>query len=54
MILPTQSQKGADLKAFVNWAITSGQQYGSKLLFVTIPSYVVARDKEVLKRVSAS
>lgn len=54
VILPTQSQKGADLKAFVNWAITSGQQYGGKLLFVTIPSYVVARDKAVLKRVSAS
>jgi phosphate transport system substrate-binding protein len=54
VILPTQSQKGADLKAFVSWAITSGQSYGGKLLFVTIPSYVVARDKQVLKRVSAS
>ena len=54
VILPLQSSKGTALKAFVNWAITGGQQYGTKLLFVPIPSYVLARDKAVLKRVSSS
>jgi phosphate transport system substrate-binding protein len=54
VILPTQSSKGAALKAFVNWAITGGQQYGGKLLFVPLPDYVIAKDKSILKRVSAT
>ena len=54
VILPLQSSKGAALKAFVNWAITGGQAYGGKLLFVTLPTYVVARDKAILKKVSAT
>jgi phosphate transport system substrate-binding protein len=54
VILPTQSSKGAALKAFVNWAIAGGQQYGGKLLFVPLPDYVVAKDKTILKRVSAT
>ncbi len=54
VILPLQSSKAAALKAFVTWAITSGQPLGKKLLFVPIPSYVLARDKVVLKRISSS
>jgi phosphate transport system substrate-binding protein len=54
VILPLQSSKGAALKAFVNWAITGGQQYGTKLLFVPIPDYVLAKDKTILKKVSAT
>jgi phosphate transport system substrate-binding protein len=54
VILPLQSSKGATLKAFVNWAITRGQAYGGKLLFVPLPAYVVAKDKTILKKVSAT
>jgi phosphate transport system substrate-binding protein len=51
VILPTKTAKAASLKQFVTWAITDGQQYGKRLLFVKLPSYVVARDKAQLKRV---
>ena len=54
MILPLQSSKGAALKAFVNWAITGGQAYGGRLLFVTLPAYVVAKDRAILRKVSAT
>ena len=54
MILPLQTSKAAALKAFVNWAITSGQPLGKKLLFVPIPSYVLSRDKAILKRINAT
>ncbi len=51
VLLRTESQKAADVKAFVNWAVTDGQKFGPKLLFYPIPSYVVTRAKTVLKRV---
>jgi phosphate transport system substrate-binding protein len=36
------------LKAFIGWAITSGQAYGSKLDFAPLPAGVVAADKSTL------
>ena len=32
--------KAAELKRFVNWALTKGQAYGPKLLFSPIPKVV--------------
>ena len=40
VILPLQSSKAAALKAFVNWAITSGQPLGRSSSSCRIPSYV--------------
>jgi hypothetical protein len=39
------------LKAFVTWAVTSGQQFGPPLIFQPVPAYVVNRVKAQLKRV---
>jgi phosphate transport system substrate-binding protein len=41
VIIPKQSSKAADLKRFVNWALTKGQTDGPKLLFVPIPKVVL-------------
>jgi phosphate transport system substrate-binding protein len=51
VILPLQSSKAAQLKAFVTWAVTSGQTFGPKLIFQPVPTYVVTRVKAQLKRV---
>jgi phosphate transport system substrate-binding protein len=51
VILPLQSSKAAPLKAFVTWAVTTGQQYGPRLIFQPVPAYVVSRVKAQLKRV---
>jgi phosphate transport system substrate-binding protein len=52
VILPLKTSRAAALKQFVTWAITDGQQYGPKLLFVPLPKYVLDRDKAQLKRVT--
>jgi phosphate transport system substrate-binding protein len=41
VIIPKQTSKAADLKKFVNWALTKGQADGPKLLFVPIPKVVL-------------
>jgi hypothetical protein len=46
-----QSGKAAQLKSFVTWAVTAGQQYGPKLIFQPVPAYVVNRAKAQLRRV---
>jgi phosphate transport system substrate-binding protein len=51
VILRIQSDKANLLKPFVNWALTSGQQYGPPLIFQPIPKYVVTRGKATLKKV---
>ena len=51
VLLPLQSPKAAPLKAFVNWAITTGQRFGPKLIFQPVPAYVVTRVKSQLARV---
>ncbi len=54
VIVPRSSPKADAIKQFVNWAITTGQQYGPRLIFVPLPSYVVAKDKVLLKSIKAS
>jgi phosphate transport system substrate-binding protein len=51
VILPLQSSKAAELKAFVTWAVTTGQRFGPKLIFQPVPTYVVTRVKAQLRRV---
>jgi phosphate transport system substrate-binding protein len=41
IIIPKQTAKAAELKRFVNWALTKGQADGPKLLFVPIPKVVL-------------
>ena len=42
VIVPTRSSKAADLRKFVYWAVTRGQQFGPKLLFQPLPKPVQA------------
>jgi phosphate transport system substrate-binding protein len=43
VIVPLQTSKAADLKQFINWAVTKGQKYGLQpgLLFLPLPQVVV-------------
>jgi phosphate transport system substrate-binding protein len=51
VILPLQTSKAADLKRFVTWAVTKGQPFGAKLLFVALPKPVQAAAKRTISRV---
>jgi len=51
VILPLQTGKAAELKKFVNWALTKGQVYGPKLRFVQLPTIVQTAAKKTLGRV---
>src|SRR5256714_12500338 len=50
-IVPVKTKKAKDLKKFISWAITKGQSFGPKLLFVPIPKPVLLRDKQTLNKV---
>jgi phosphate transport system substrate-binding protein len=48
VIAPKQSKSpsvATALSAFINWAVTTGQQYGPKLDFAPLPSAVVSADQ---------
>ena len=50
VIVPEQSTKAADMKKFLFWAVTKGQTFGPKLLFVPIPKNVrVVAEKTITK-----
>jgi len=53
VIIPLKTSKAADLRAFVAWAITTGQTYGPKLKFVPIPKVVRQADVKSLKRIKS-
>ena len=40
VIIPQKTSKAPELKKFVDWALTKGQSYGPKLLFVQLPNAV--------------
>jgi len=54
VILPTRSEKAAELRKLVFWALTQGQQqrYTAKLLFVPIPKPVLVSAEKTLKSLS--
>jgi len=51
VILPTKTDKAAELRKFVFWTLTQGQAYGPKLLFVPIPKPVLVAAEKTLKQV---
>ena len=53
VILPTSSPKAAELRKFVFYALTQGQKFGPKLLFVPIPKPVLVAAEKTLKQVKA-
>jgi phosphate transport system substrate-binding protein len=48
VIIPKQSPKAADLKRFVNWALTKGQADGPKLLFAPLPKVVLKASQKTI------
>ena len=53
IILPLKSSKAAELRKLIFWALTQGQkaQYTAKLLFVPVPTKVLAAAEKTLKTV---
>ncbi len=50
-IVPLKSSKAPELKKFIDWALTKGQSYGPKLLFVPLPDNVKKASRRTLARV---
>jgi phosphate transport system substrate-binding protein len=48
VIIPKTSPKAAELKRFVNWALTKGQTDGPKLLFVPLPKVVLKASQKTI------
>jgi len=51
VIMPLKTGKAAELKKFVDWAVTKGQSYGPKLRFVQLPKIVQKAARKTLSRV---
>lgn len=51
VIIPKQTNKAADLKQFVRWALTKGQSDGPRLLFQPIPKVVLNASLKTLNLV---
>jgi phosphate transport system substrate-binding protein len=48
MIVPRETSKAPDIKKFMNWALTRGQQDGPKLLFAPLPKVVLKASQKTL------
>jgi len=53
VILPTKTSSATELRHFVFWALTNGQQYGPRLLFVPIPKVVLSYSEKTLNKVKS-
>jgi phosphate transport system substrate-binding protein len=53
VLLPTKTDKAPELRKFVFYALTQGQKFGPKLLFVPIPRPVLFAAEKTLKQVQA-
>ena len=51
VLLPLKTDKAAELRKFVFYALTQGQKLGPKLLFVPIPKVVLVAAEKTLKKV---
>ncbi len=51
VIVKKQTPKAQALKAFLTYAVTTGQQFGPKLLFAPLPQKVVAADRKAIAQV---
>ena len=54
VIVPTQSNKAADLRRFIYWAVTQGQKFGPPLLFQPLPKTVQAFAYREIKKIQSS
>jgi phosphate transport system substrate-binding protein len=52
VIVPEKTAKAAELRKFLSWALTAGQQFGPKLLFVPLSGTVLARAQQTVAKVS--
>jgi phosphate transport system substrate-binding protein len=52
-IVPKKSSKAAALRAFLTYAVTTGQQFGPKLLFAPLPPTVVDADKRAIAQITS-
>jgi phosphate transport system substrate-binding protein len=53
VLLPMKTDKAPELRKFVFYALTQGQKFGPKLLFVPIPHVVLFAAEKTLKQVKA-
>jgi phosphate transport system substrate-binding protein len=53
VLLPTKSERAAELRKFVFYALTQGQKFGPRLLFVPIPRVVLFKAERTLRQVQA-
>ena len=51
VLLPLKSTKAQELRRFVFWALTGGQKFGPRLLFVPIPKPVLVAAEKTLKKI---
>jgi phosphate transport system substrate-binding protein len=51
VIVPLKSGKAPELKKFIDWALTKGQTFGPKLLFVPLPTSVKKVARKTLTRI---
>ena len=54
VIVPLKSDKAADLRKFVYWAVTQGQKFGPALLFQPLPKTVQAFAFREIKKIQVS
>jgi phosphate transport system substrate-binding protein len=54
VIAPTQSNKAADLRKFIYWAVTQGQKFGPPLLFQPLPDTVKAFAYREIKKIQGA
>ena len=50
-IVPLKTSKAPELKKFIDWALTKGQSFGPKLLFVPLPNAVKKQSRKTLARI---
>ena len=53
VLLPMKTDKAPELRKFVFYALTQGQKFGPKLLFVPVPKVVLVSAEKTLKQVQA-
>ena len=53
VILPLKTNNAPQLRKFVFWALTGGQKYGPKLLFVPVPKVVLVKAEKTLTQVKS-
>ena len=51
VIVPLKTGKAPELKKFIDWALTKGQSFGPKLLFVPLPDAVKKQSRTTLARI---